>query len=252
MQDAAHLVDTLHIDAQLLLQDFELLVETETLIHLSPIDEIAYFLEYPRSSERGTSHHDGIYAITLEGLLGTLGRRDVAIADDGYMYAWIALHLAYQCPVGLASVHLAAGASVDGQCLYAAVLQLLSQVGDDELFVVPSQSGLHRHRQVDGIHHLARDLQHLRYVLQHAGTSTFASHLLHRTAEVQVYEVGACLLHDACCLDHRVNIASIYLNTYGPLLVADLKLAYRRCHIAHQSLGRHKLGVHHRCAKALA
>ena len=143
------------------------------------------------------------------------------LPDDGDMDARVTLHLADERPVRLARVHLRARPAVDGQRLYAAVLQLLCQFRDDQLLEVPSQSRLHRHGQFHGVHHLARNLQHLGYVLQHACARPFARHLLHRTAEVQVDDVGPRLLHDPCRFHHRLHVAPVDLYAHWALHVAD-------------------------------
>ena len=252
VQDAALLVDAFHVDAQLLFQHVQLLVEVEAVVHHIVIDIIAYLFEDPRTAKGGAAHHDGIHAIAFEGRLGLLGRGDVAVADDGDVDARVALHLANQGPVGLAGVHLCAGAAVDGQRLDAAVLQLLGQLGDDELVLVPAQARLHGNGQLHGVHHLLGDLQQFGDVLQHAGAGALASHLLHRTAEVQVDEVWTGLLNDLGRLDHCLHVAAVDLNAHGALFVADGELLLGGLHVANQGFSAHKLGIDHRGAKALA
>ena len=138
------------------------------------------------------------------------------------------------------------------QCLDAAVLQLFGQCGDDELLLVPSQTGFHRDRQADGLYHLLGDFEHLRNVLQHTGTRTFASHFLHRAAKVEVNQVGAGLFYDFCRLDHGLYVTPIDLNAHRALVVADGQFLDGRLHIAYQCLGTDKLGIDHRGAKPLA
>ena len=253
VQNAAQLVFTvwdgpavgggnaLHIDAQLLLQDVYLLVERQLPA-----------TENPRTAEGGTAYHDAIDAVLAEGTVGIVQRPDVAVADDGNVDAGIALHVTDECPVGLAGVHLATGAPVDGQCLDATVLQLFGQLGDDELLVVPAQTGLGRHRQTDGIYDLTGNLQHLRDVLQHTGTGTLTSHLLHGTAEVEVDEVRPCLLDYLGSFYHGIYVTTVKLDAHRSLLVADGQLLHCRLDIPDQSLGRHKLGVHHGSSEPLA
>ena len=118
--------------------------------------------------------------------------------------------------------------------------------------MVPSQPGLRCHRHLDGIDHLLRNLQHLGNVLQHAGPSTFACHLLHWAAKVQVYHVRSGLFHNLCRFDHRIYITSVNLDAYGTLLVADRQLFHRRLHITHQGFSRHEFRIDHRGTKAFA
>ena len=94
--------------------------------------------EYPGAAEAGAAYHDGIHAIAVEALAGALGGGDVAVAYDGDVHAGILLHGAYQRPVGLAGVHLCAGAPVDGEGPDAAVLQLFGKVDNDFMFGIPA------------------------------------------------------------------------------------------------------------------
>ena len=164
----------------------------------------------------------------------------------------VALHLANERPVGIARIHLTTGTAVDGQRLNAALLQLFGQRGDDELFVVPTQASLNGNGQANGVDHALCDLEHLGDVLQHACTSTLAGDFLHRTAEVKVYQVWTGLFDHLCRLDHCLDVTTIDLDTHRTLLVADGQLANGRLHVANQRLGRDKLCIHHRGAKALA
>ena len=241
VQDATILVDAFDVDAQLFFQHVDFLVECQRLS-----------AEEPRTAKCGAANHHGIDTVLRKGSVGLLQRVNVAVANDGDMDARIALHLADESPVGLSCVHLRACPSVYCQCLDAAVLQLFGQCGDDELLLVPSQTGLHRDRQADGLYHLLGDFEHLGNVLQHTGTRTFASHFLHRTAKVEVNQVGAGLFYDFCRLDHGLYVTPIDLNAHRALFVADGQFLDGRLHIAYQCLGTDKLGIDHRGAKALA
>ena len=168
------------------------------------------------------------------------------------MYARVALHLAYERPVGLSGVHLAACAAVDGERLYAAVLQLLSQLGDDEVVAVPSKSGLDRHGHVDRLDHLARDFEHERHIAQHAGSGTFARHFLDGASEVDVYHVGLGLFHDLGSLDHRGGVSAVNLYAHGPFFVVEHHLVERGAYRADDGLCRYELGIYHGGAKPLA
>ena len=119
------------VDAQLFFQDVNLFAEREFLT-----------TEYPRTAEGRSANHHSVDAVCVEGPVSIVQRLDVAIANDRDMDARITLYLTDKRPVGIARVHLTAGATMNGQCLDAAVLQLFSQGGDDELFVVPAQASL--------------------------------------------------------------------------------------------------------------
>ena len=158
----------------------------------------------------------------LESPAGFLGGGDIAISDNRNTDAGIALYLANERPVGLAGVHLTAGAAVDGKRLDAAVLQLFGQCGDDELFLVPSQPGLHGDGRVDGLHHLAGDFQKQFGFLQHPRSCPFAGHFLYRTAEVQVYHIRVGFgFHDTGSLNHLRHVAPVNLNAHGPFLIGN-------------------------------
>ena len=168
------------------------------------------------------------------------------------MDAGIALHLTDEGPVGLASVHLCAGAPVDGEGCNTAVLQLLGKVGDDELLGVPAKSGFHCDGGFYCLHHLARDVEHEGDVLQHTGTGTFACHLLHRTTEVEVDDIGMHLLHNLCRLHHGGHVATVDLNAHRSLFVADGEFVDGGLHRAHQCLGTYKLSIYHSRPESLA
>ena len=103
MEDASFLVYTFYIDAKQLFENIELLIKVEF-----------FATEYPRTSEGGTTYHDGIYSVGLESLVGLVETMYIAITYNRNMYARVALYFAYQRPVGISCVHLAAGATVDG------------------------------------------------------------------------------------------------------------------------------------------
>ena len=124
VEDATILVNALHIDAELFLQEVDFLIHRQwgcTRI----VEIITDFLEYPRSAEGGSANHHGIHAIAIEGKLGFLRSGDVTIADDRDVDARIVLHLSDEAPVCLARVHLASGSAMDGKGLDATILQLL-------------------------------------------------------------------------------------------------------------------------------
>ena len=95
------------------------------------------------------------------------------------------------------------------------------------------------------------DLQHLGDILKHTSPSAFASHLLHRTAEVQVDQVRTSLFHNLRRFHHRLDISSVDLDTHRALSIADGEFGDRGFHIADQSLGRDKLRIDHRSAETL-
>ena len=252
VQYAAIFVYAVDVYPQLLLEYVELVVEVEGGVGGQSVEVVAHLLEYPRASEGGATHHHRVYAIALKRRLCLLRRGDIAVADDGYMYARVALHLADERPVRLTSVHLRTCSAVYGERLYAAVLQSLGEIGYHQILGVPAQTCLHRHGGVDSLHHFLRDFEQERNVLQHAGAGTLACHLLDGATEVYVYDVGARLFHYLCRLHHGVDVASVDLYAHGTLLVADGQLVHCRLYRAHERLSTDKLGVDHRCSITLA
>ena len=139
-----------------------------------------------------------------------------------------------------------------GESLYAAVLQLLGQVFYYDVLRVPAKPRLHRNGHFDGVDHGARYLEHQRHVAQHACAGTLAGHLLHRTAEVKVYQVGLGLLNYPCRLGHRLCVAAVYLYAHGALVVADCQFADGALHFAHQRFRADELRINHSRAVAFA
>ena len=134
---------------------------------------------------------------------------------------------------------------MDGESLYAAVLQLFGESRDDEAAAVPSQACLHCDGRPHRAHHLTCDVEHQRYVLQHARSRSLACHFLYGAAEVEVDDVGTRLFHYPRSLHHGVCVAPVYLYAYGSFAVAYVEFAYRRFDGAHESFGTYKLGIHH-------
>ena len=95
VEDSTVFVESLYVDVELLKEDIYLLVEGELLAR-----------EEPWAAEGGATYHDGIHSVAVEGLVGLVERADVTISYYRDVYAWIALYLAYEGPVGFACVHL--------------------------------------------------------------------------------------------------------------------------------------------------
>ena len=198
------------------------------------------------------SHHHGVYTIVVKGLFRLLWCGDVTIANDWDMDTRVVFHRFYQGPVSIAGIHLAARTSVNGQSLYAAVLQLFSQVRDDQVFFVPSQSRLHCYRCFYGFDNLSCDVKQERNVLEHPRSRTFSSHLFHRASKVDVDDVGVHRFHYFSRLDHRFHVFAIDLNAYRSLLIIDVHLVESGLDATDDSVGRYKLSVDHRRPKPFA
>ena len=259
---AAQLVDALDALAHLLLEGVNLPcvahdllpgVDKRAVDHGAGVESLVHLLENPRTAEASAANHDGIYAVAVEALAGTLGCCHVAVTYYRYVHARIVLHLADERPVGLAGVHLCTRAAVYGESLYAAVLQLLGKGYNDFVVGIPPEARLHRHGDVDGIDHGTGYGKHLRHVLKHSCTGTLACHALHGAAEVEVEHVGMSLVDDnARRLDHGFNLATVNLYGHRALLVAHAQFLKALVDHAHECVGSHKLRIYHRCPEPLA
>ena len=203
-------------------------------------------------AETGAPHHHGIHAVAVEGLAGLFGGGDVPVADDGDLHARILLHLADQGPVRLALVELAAGAAVDGERGDTGILQPLGQRDDDLALLVPSEPGLDRDGQLDGLHHPAGDLHHLVGLAHHAAARPAPGDLVDRTAEVDVDQIRTGLRRPHGRLHHRVGQMAVDLDADGPLVVVEPHLGDGLGRVADQPVRRDELGEHQLRAEALA
>ena len=134
---------------------------------------------------------------------------------------------------------------MNGECLYAAILQLLGKCGDYQIVAIPPEAGFHRHRNLHRIHHGARDVEQQRYVAKHARTGSFVSHFLYRTAEIDVEDVGTGSLGYLGSLHHRIHISAVDLNRRRAFSGLYAKLSGGAVDVSYQCIGRNKLGVHH-------
>lgn len=143
-------------------------------------------------------------------------------------------------------------AAVNGQRLNAAILQLLGQIGNNVVLLVPSQSRLGRDGNVDRLDNVACDVEHQRNVPQQSSAGAFSGHLLHGTAEVEVDDVGVPLLNNLCRLHHGVYVFAVDLDAHGTFLLVDGHLVEGGFDAAHDGIGRHELRVDHSSTKAFA
>ena len=156
----------------------------------------------------------------------------------------IALHLADEGPVGLAGVHLRAGAAVDGQGGDARVLQPFGKADDALGVLVPAQPRLDGDGDADGLDHGLGDAQQLGDVAQHAGSGALARNLFDGAAEVDVEQFGPGLFDNARRLDHGLHLAAVDLDAHGAFAAEDVQLAARAFDVANQGVGTDELGVH--------
>src|SRR6185312_4786840 len=77
--------------------------------------KLFYFPEYPGMTDGRTTNHNAVNAVPVFVVKRFLRTVDVAIAENGDMYARIVFHLPDQLPVGDTFIHLAAGTAVNGK-----------------------------------------------------------------------------------------------------------------------------------------
>lgn len=169
---------------------------------------------------------------------------------------------------------------MDGEGLYAAVLETLGEVGYvcggrvaverrgewrvDEVWVcgvvahyyllmAPSEACLDSHRRAYGLDYLARDVEQLRDILQHSSSSSFRCYLLDRASEVDVDDVRMCLVfHYLSCFHHCFGVTSVDLYSYRALFVAYGELVDGAFDGTHQCFGAYEFGIYHLCSETLA
>ena len=198
---------------------------------LAVLQIILDLAEDPRVTEAGASYHDAVNPVFLERPQSRGPVGDVSVAYYWYVHAGVALHLAYQRPVGGSLVHLAARASVDRESLNANVLQALREFDYDFGVVVPPETGLDRHRLADSLHYRLRDGDHLVGVAHHSGAGAAPCDLGHGAAEVDVYHVGAVAsrylrrtVRHSGRLHHGFRNMSVNLYAHRGLLVGGAQL----------------------------
>ena len=171
------------------------------------------------------------------------------------MHPRVVLDLADEGPVGLALVHLAAGAAVDGEGLDTDVLQALGQVDNDLGAVVPAQAGLDGDGLGYGLHDGLGDGDELVRLPHHAASGAPARDLGHRTPPVYVNGIGpvpACefrgVVRHPGGVHHRLGQVSVDLDGDGGFLLegAHFGDGFRR--VANEPVRRNELGRDHRRA----
>jgi hypothetical protein len=133
-----------------------------------------------------------------------LGRAYVAVADhrdrDGV------LHRGDPLPARVAGVALLAGAAMQRDGVQAAVLGDLRQLHADDVGVVPAEPELHGEGNRDGLADPLEDDLDERQVAQQTGAAVAVHDALGRAAEVQVDDIEARILADACAVGERLGV----------------------------------------------
>ena len=175
------------------------------------------------------------------------------------MHPGVLLHLSDKRPVGLALVHLASGAAVDGQCRDSRILQPLRERYYYLGTLIPSEPGLDSHRFAYGFHDPLRYHHHLVRLAHHSRTGAAARNLVDRTAEIYVNDIAAMSSGDLVrivghfgCLHHRVRIIAVDLDCYRGLVFGGLHFRYGLGGVPYQPVGRNEFCINHIRAEFLA
>jgi hypothetical protein len=127
---------------------------------------------------------------------------------------------------------------------YANILQALSYVGYIFGIVVPSEAGFYRYRQVSGFDNGLRHLHHFRNILQQSRSGTPASHILYRTAIINIYQIGVYLGSYFGRHHHVFYFAAEQLNANGSFVLKNIQLLAALGGIADQSFRGYKFSIH--------
>ena len=90
-----------------------------------------HFGEEPGGTEGGTTDHDGIDTVFIETFFSAFGGGDISVSDDGDVDSGTVFDFPDKGPIGIAAIHLAAGATVDSQFLDAAILESFGEIDDE-------------------------------------------------------------------------------------------------------------------------
>ena len=132
---------------------------------------------------------------------------------------------------------------MNGQSLNARVLQDSCDFPDADRPLVPAQSGLYRDGTKGFTNHDLREASHLGEVLQDRGTRVLTHHLLHRTPEVDVDQIGLDPIDDLCRPTDLVLVSAEYLDPEGPLFIAEVEFLPGLFRVVDQASGGDELGV---------
>ena len=133
-----------------------------------------------------------------------------------------------------------------GECLYAAVLQLLGQRHYYFVLGVPAQTGFGGNGHINSINHCTGYFEHAGHVLQQTGTSPLACHTLYGTAKVDVEHIGVGTLHYYLrSIAHSHGVLAVYLYGHWALGLAHGEFFETFVDHAYQGIGCHKFGIYH-------
>src|SRR5579859_2527461 len=178
-------------------------------------EQIAGLSEQPGIAEGTACDHDARACGMIAHGDDVLGRADVAVPDDWDVER--ADDFPDFVPVRRALIHLRARARMERQCLGTGVLATERDLHRVAQRFVPTAANLDRHRELRRLPHGTNDAAYQRHVLQATRAAVVADHFLHRTAEVDVDEIGLeQLRHHPGGRRHDGRVGSVDLDPDGP------------------------------------
>ena len=252
MQQAPHLVNPFHRQPDLLLDNFNLLTDRKVGKQLPRRKIMLDLPEYPRTTDGSPANHDGIHPVFVKCLGSPFRGSDIPVPDNGNRDAGIALDPGNRLPVRLTRVHLCPRAPVDCQSPDAHILQTLGNILYDDMLAVPAQARLGSDRQLHGIHHLPRHLDHQGDIPEQPGARSLLGYPLDRATEIQVNEIRLHLFHNPRRLNHRIHKAAVYLDGNRAFTIINGQLLQGFINGTHQRVRRNKLRIKPICPECLA
>ena len=148
----------------------------------------------------------------------------------------------HEIPVGPAAVALRRRPPMDGDGGRTRVLDHLRQGRRVYLGIVPAGPHLHRHRNFHRFGHRGNHRGRVRRLAHQAAAGMVLRNLGHRTAHVDVHDVGAHAFDDLRRRRHLVGISAEDLDRDGPLRLCVLGVLERSIDPANEPLRAHHLG----------
>ena len=211
-----------------------------------------YLPENPRMPESCPAYHYPVHPIAVKSVGCIFRSPDVPVTYYGYMHTRVLLHLANQRPICLSLIHLAAGASVNGQGLNPRILQTFSKFHYYFRVFVPAQARLDRHRFPHSLHHHPCYFHHLVRLLHHPAPCSPACNFAHRTSEIDVNQVSTVSLNQfrspvrhSRRIHHSLRNAPVNLNPHRPFIIVSLELFQRFARVPYKPVRRNELGIDH-------
>src|SRR5690606_25237699 len=207
--------------------------------------------EDPRRAVRAARDHDARAARVLAHAPRVVAGPDVAVADHGDVQR---VHdRGDLVPVRGAGVHLRAAARVQGQGPGAGVLAAQRDLDGVARLLAPATADLHRGGQRRGAIHRTDDRLHEVQVLEAPGAAVAGDHLLDRTAEIDVDEIGPVDIGDQRRgVRHRHRVRPEDLHADRTLHFVEAQVLVRARAAPPDALRAHELADHDVRAEAAA